>query len=780
MDFSGPEWDADTSLVGGRDLRQTMQRARELLKPKLTATESAQPAPSQQQTLTGVDVAPEPIRCAPVRLKTSAVTMRQGAPAPTHAGPRVQQPAAIGSKPLESTNSVKVDAATSESDARARNLAEARSFLDEATKSRPDTRHGRVKYTSKKSQLLPTAPLAMRFTRSTQPARIQAPPMKPSPTPNQAETPVVRPAGWVPPHKLASMAAQANKTSPASPAPASVRDAIKASLSIEAMKALRPQPAKADLPQPVLPATKPTPAAPSPSSDEQNASSTPGKDKATEAPPLRVSEAEKQSDNHARTALYSAVADFVAKDDKAPSSSPHAFPTPSPAAANFVARVFAPSENKPPSAALPTSYSSTSCSVPQTVPIQPIQRSHVPNQTAYQEPLLSNFNYQAEADAMTWPLQNVQHPVIPSMPPSFSQVPTFPTVPPGFSPIPAYAPMAQVGPIHGDYTQQAQSYYTAPPVFSPIPAYAPPPDVGFPHVDYFDQAHPYYSTPIQRRATSFTATPQPHQSVLVQRRAASSSISKAIPIVKPPTTADDNNNNNNSKGMLLSFLSDSERVGGGSKVGIEEADDVAAVGDGNREASVSNTDTLVEVGGSPKEKAVLGDGGDADSLAGEASNVGSQSGVVEGVRDTEEDVEREDPQRSIDQQTKVGQQEEAGVVTTTENLHSAEYHQTPPSKIRHRARKAAREALNDAWQVRELARTKLAGAYSLENAKALQGTTRAYNDQRNELATLMHDGELNDEDACIFPFFSKLDTTQPKVTLPNLDFVGKSSDKQLR
>jgi len=79
-------------------------------------------------------------------------------------------------------------------------------------------------------------------------------------------------------------------------------------------------------------------------------------------------------------------------------------------------------------------------------------------------------------------------------------------------------------------------------------------------------------------------------------------------------------------------------------------------------------------------------------------------------------------------------------------------------------RKAARDALNDAWHVRELLREGLVSGWTLPTAEKLVEATKSYNEKRQDLASLMVSGELNDEDAEMYPRFSTKDTAKPKVS----------------
>lgn len=89
-------------------------------------------------------------------------------------------------------------------------------------------------------------------------------------------------------------------------------------------------------------------------------------------------------------------------------------------------------------------------------------------------------------------------------------------------------------------------------------------------------------------------------------------------------------------------------------------------------------------------------------------------------------------------------------------------------------RKAARDALNDEWHVRDALRLQLNSGWTLSAAEALEDATKSYNTKRQQLASLMVSGQLNEEDAELYPEFSIKDTSKPKVSVTSYTLLAIS------
>ncbi|KAK5716236.1 hypothetical protein LTR17_016499 [Elasticomyces elasticus] len=81
-------------------------------------------------------------------------------------------------------------------------------------------------------------------------------------------------------------------------------------------------------------------------------------------------------------------------------------------------------------------------------------------------------------------------------------------------------------------------------------------------------------------------------------------------------------------------------------------------------------------------------------------------------------------------------------------------------------KEAARDELAKAWWLREAARKKVQGTWSLEGQQALGAATDAYNDKRDDLRQMMFGGELNDEDNAMYPKLQPGDLRMPKMRPP--------------
>ncbi|KAK5691636.1 hypothetical protein LTR97_011633 [Elasticomyces elasticus] len=81
-------------------------------------------------------------------------------------------------------------------------------------------------------------------------------------------------------------------------------------------------------------------------------------------------------------------------------------------------------------------------------------------------------------------------------------------------------------------------------------------------------------------------------------------------------------------------------------------------------------------------------------------------------------------------------------------------------------KEAARDELSKAWWMREAARKKVQGTWSLEGQQALGTVTDAYNDQRDVLRQMMAGGELNEDDNAVYLKLQPGDLRMPKMRPP--------------
>ncbi|KAK3117930.1 hypothetical protein LTR53_000222 [Teratosphaeriaceae sp. CCFEE 6253] len=84
-----------------------------------------------------------------------------------------------------------------------------------------------------------------------------------------------------------------------------------------------------------------------------------------------------------------------------------------------------------------------------------------------------------------------------------------------------------------------------------------------------------------------------------------------------------------------------------------------------------------------------------------------------------------------------------------------------PKKVAKQLKEAARIKLTGAWWVRERARRKVQGTWSLDTYQVFEAATVSYNRKREALQELMGGGQLNAEDAALFPVFSTEDLRKP-------------------
>ncbi|GAB1744152.1 hypothetical protein NU219Hw_g1309t1 [Hortaea werneckii] len=101
-------------------------------------------------------------------------------------------------------------------------------------------------------------------------------------------------------------------------------------------------------------------------------------------------------------------------------------------------------------------------------------------------------------------------------------------------------------------------------------------------------------------------------------------------------------------------------------------------------------------------------------------------------------------------------------------------------KERRQVRKALRDELLMAWCTRENARKRVAGGFSLERMKALQDATRVYHAKREGLQKASPEGELNEDDALMFPKMAVTDISMPQRRPRGADEVFRVQQEQAR
>ncbi|KAI7216937.1 hypothetical protein KC333_g4527 [Hortaea werneckii] len=101
-------------------------------------------------------------------------------------------------------------------------------------------------------------------------------------------------------------------------------------------------------------------------------------------------------------------------------------------------------------------------------------------------------------------------------------------------------------------------------------------------------------------------------------------------------------------------------------------------------------------------------------------------------------------------------------------------------KERRQVRKVLRDELLMAWCTRESARKRVAGSFSLERMKALQDATRVYHAKREGLQKASPEGELNKDDALMFPKMPVNDVSTPQRWPPGADEVFRAQHEQAR
>ncbi|KAK5742667.1 hypothetical protein LTR17_003199 [Elasticomyces elasticus] len=92
---------------------------------------------------------------------------------------------------------------------------------------------------------------------------------------------------------------------------------------------------------------------------------------------------------------------------------------------------------------------------------------------------------------------------------------------------------------------------------------------------------------------------------------------------------------------------------------------------------------------------------------------------------------------------------------------------------------AARDELSKAWWLREAARKKVQGTWSLEGQQALGAATDAYNDKRDVLRQMMFGGELNEEDNVMYPKLQPGDLRVPRMRPPMIEEEDKKDAGQM-
>ncbi|RMZ06399.1 hypothetical protein D0862_04632 [Hortaea werneckii] len=101
-------------------------------------------------------------------------------------------------------------------------------------------------------------------------------------------------------------------------------------------------------------------------------------------------------------------------------------------------------------------------------------------------------------------------------------------------------------------------------------------------------------------------------------------------------------------------------------------------------------------------------------------------------------------------------------------------------KERRQVRKALRDELLVAWCTRENARKRVAGGFSLERMKALQDATRVYHAKREGLQKASPEGELNEDDALMFPKMPLNDVSTPQRWPQGADAAFRVQHEQAR
>ncbi|KAK3110038.1 hypothetical protein LTR53_016089 [Teratosphaeriaceae sp. CCFEE 6253] len=84
-----------------------------------------------------------------------------------------------------------------------------------------------------------------------------------------------------------------------------------------------------------------------------------------------------------------------------------------------------------------------------------------------------------------------------------------------------------------------------------------------------------------------------------------------------------------------------------------------------------------------------------------------------------------------------------------------------PKRVAKQLKEAARIKLTAAWWVRERARRKVQGTWSLDTYQVFEAATVSYNRKHEALQELTGGGQLNAEDAALFPVFSTEDLRKP-------------------
>ncbi|KAI6904633.1 hypothetical protein KC318_g1727 [Hortaea werneckii] len=99
-------------------------------------------------------------------------------------------------------------------------------------------------------------------------------------------------------------------------------------------------------------------------------------------------------------------------------------------------------------------------------------------------------------------------------------------------------------------------------------------------------------------------------------------------------------------------------------------------------------------------------------------------------------------------------------------------------KERRQVRKVLRDELLTAWCARESARKRVAGSFSLDRMKALQDATRVYHAKREGLQKASPEGDLNKDDALMFPKMPVNDVSTPQRWPPGADEAFRAQQEQ--
>ena len=142
-----------------------------------------------------------------------------------------------------------------------------------------------------------------------------------------------------------------------------------------------------------------------------------------------------------------------------------------------------------------------------------------------------------------------------------------------------------------------------------------------------------------------------------------------------------------------------------------------------------------------------------EHIPGESNGSAETGGSGNDWLDTAEDVADTEPELQGDQCETISASCEPSKNKSTNKI---------AQKERRQRRKILRDELLMAWCTRERARKRVAGGFSLERYKTLEDATRAYHAKREELQKASPEGELNEDDALMFPKMPVNDVSSPQ------------------